>query len=215
MKVRDVMTTSTTTTTPDMSLKDAALGLAQNGISGMPVVDADERVVGVLSEADILVKEGDPHHASKGFLHWLLDPEDHWLASRFEAATVAEAMSAPPLTIGPDRPLVEAATRMVEDGVNRLPVVDEDGILVGIVSRGDLVRAFTRSDEEIRHEIVTEVFHHDLWVEDEGIVVSVANGVVTLSGTVRTKSDAELLPTFVRRVPGVVSVESALKTLEH
>ncbi len=215
MKVREVMTTAVVTTTPDESLKSAALALARNGISGLPVVDGDGTVIGVLSEADILVKEGDPHREQSGFLHWLLDPDDPWLGTRFEATTVADAMSSPVLTIEPDRPITEAATRMVEEDVNRLPVVDADGKLVGLVSRGDLVRAFTRSDDEIRQEILDDVVRRALWMEDDGVRVSVDDGVVTLAGTVATRADAELLPTFVRRVPGVVSVESSLKSVEH
>jgi CBS domain-containing protein len=214
MKVSDVMTTAVTTTRPEAPLKDAALDLARNGISGMPVLAEGGFVVGVISEADILVKEGEPHGSSSGFLRWLIDPDGQWLGARFEASTVGEAMSAPALTIAPDRPLAEAATTMIEERVNRLPVVGADGALVGLVSRGDLVRAFTRTDAEILREIEADVVGKALWIEDTGLNVAVTDGVVTLSGVVATHADAELLPKFVRRVPGVVSVTSTLKTSE-
>jgi predicted transcriptional regulator len=121
-------------------------------------------------------------------------------------------MTSPPLTIGAGRPVREAATRMLEDGVNRLPVVDADGRLVGIVTRADLVRAFTRTDEAIRREIADDVLRRTLWIDDPGAVsVTVEEGEVTLAGTVATAADAELLPRFVERVPGVVRVTSTLR----
>ena len=76
-------------------------------------------------------------------------------------------MSAPALTIGPNRPVTEAANTMIEEGVNRLPVVDDDGVLIGIVTRADLVRAFVRSDEEVAREIREEVIRRTLWLEPD------------------------------------------------
>jgi len=153
MKVHEVMTTGVVTVRPDATLKEAALLLAENGISGLPVVDGEGAVLGVVSEADVLAKESPPESERRGVAHWLLDSRDPWLETRVAARTVGEAMSSPAQTISPERPVVEAATRMLEGGINRLPVVDPQGKLVGLISRGDLVRAFTRSDEEIRREI--------------------------------------------------------------
>ena len=123
MKVKDVMTVEVATTTMDRLLKDAALELATRRISGMPVVDDAGKVVGVLSEADILAKEGDEQERA-GFLQWFLDPTDPWVAARFDAVTVGDAMSSPAKTDLPHRPVAEAATVMLEERVNRLPVVD-------------------------------------------------------------------------------------------
>ena len=212
MKIRDVMSTSVMTTTPETPLKEAALHLAREGISGLPVVDADGVVVGVLSEADVIAKEGNEHKAG-GFLAWFLDPGDPWMDERMAARTVADAMSAPAITITPDRPVAEAATTMIEDGVNRLPVV-EDGKLAGIVTRADLVRAFVRTDDEVRHEIEEDVIRRILWLDRDSLRVTVKDGLVTLDGTVPTKSDLELVPSLARRVPGVVDVESKLKSVE-
>jgi osmotically-inducible protein OsmY len=101
---------------------------------------------------------------------------------------------------------------MLDADVNRLPVVDGDGRLVGIVSRGDLVRAFTRSDDEIRREIEGDVLRRTLWIDDPSAIrVSVENGIVKLEGSVATEADAELLPRFVQQVPGVVSVTAELR----
>lgn len=210
MKVKDVMTTDVATTDPDTLLKEAARELVRRRISGMPVVDSDLQVLGVVSEADILAKEGSEPRGGGGFLQWLVDPGDPWITARFDAVTVGEAMSTPAQTITPDRPLAEAATIMLDEGVNRLPVVDTDGKLVGLVSRGDLVRAFARPDDEIRREIEEDVVRKTLWLDPATLDVTVTNGIVTLAGDVASAADAELLPTLTREVPGVVQVSSSL-----
>jgi CBS domain-containing protein len=209
MKVLEVMTTDVATTGPDALLKEAAVELVRREISGMPVVDDDRHVLGVVSETDILAKEGDARRGG-GFLQWLVDPGDPWITARFDAVTVRDAMSTPARTITPDRPVTEAATIMLDEDVNRLPVVDADGALVGLVSRGDLVRAFARSDDEIRREIEEDVIRKVMWLNPESFEVTVNNGIVTLEGEVASAAEAELLPTFTRKVPGVVDVSSSL-----
>jgi predicted transcriptional regulator len=119
-------------------------------------------------------------------------------------------MSSPARTILPGRPLTEAAKIMLDENVNRLPVVDANGFLVGLVSRGDLIRAFARPDAEIRREIQEDVVHGAMWIDPEALDVTVTSGIVTLTGEVASEADAELLPTFARKVPGVVDVRSAL-----
>jgi CBS domain-containing protein len=119
-------------------------------------------------------------------------------------------MTSPPITIGSEKHVSEAARLMTENGIKRLPVVDVDGKLAGIVTRSDLVRAFARSDEEIEREIREDVLRHTLWIEDKGLDVRVERGEVTLSGELERRSDAELLPQFTGRVPGVVTVRSTL-----
>ena len=211
MKVRDLMTRDVVTVTPETSLKEAASLLAAKRISGMPVVDDAGTVVGVLSEADILAKESGERRRD-GLLGRLLDP-DFVLKDKIRARTAGEAMSAPAITIDPDRPVHDAATRMVAESVNRLPVI-EGGNLVGIVTRADLVRAFTRTDAEVAEEIRTEILRRTLWLEPGAVRVSVVEGVVRLDGEVETEADAELLPVFVGRVPGVVSVQATLRSRE-
>jgi len=208
MQVRDLMTRDVITVTPEMTLKDAAALLVRHRISGAPVVDGDGGIVGVLSEADVLVKESGERRRD-GMLGWLLEPGDAF-RDKLAARTVGEAMTTPPLTIGPRAPAHKAATRMIEDGINRLPVVDDAGRIVGIVSRADLVRAFARSDEDILDEIRTEILRRTLWLEPGAVEVRVAAGAVELTGEVETKTDAELLPRLVKRVPGVVSVHAEL-----
>lgn|SRR5262245_3358643 len=210
MRVQELMTANVVTVRPDMHLKDAAALLAEHRISGLPVVDEDGWVLGVLSEVDILFKEAgaDERH---GFLERLLALPPSRLDLKLAATTVAEAMTAPALTIGPRRPVTDAATKMIREGIGRLPVVDDEGRLVGIVTRADLVRAFLRTDAEIEREIREDVIRRTLWLEPDTIQIDVTGGEVRLSGLVETRSDAELIPTFVQRVPGVVAVLSKLR----
>ena len=207
MKVKDLMTTDVVTIGSEGSLKDVAKILAERRISGVPVVDAERRVLGVVSEADILYKAKGPDEKAGGFLGWLL-LEGVEADAKLTARTAGEAMTTPVISVGPERAVAEAAAKMVEYGVNRLPVVDDEGKLVGLVSRADIVRAFTRTDAEIMREIREDVILKTLWISPERVNVTVAKGEVTLSGQVETKNDAELLPHFVERVPGVVSVTS-------
>jgi CBS domain-containing protein len=123
-------------------------------------------------------------------------------------------MTAPAKTIAPGRPIAEAAARMIEEGVNRLPVV-EDGKLVGMVARADLVRAFMRSDVEVEREIREDVLRRTLWLGDpDAATVTVESGRVTLRGSVDTRSDAEFVAAFVAKIPGVVEIDSSLRWLE-
>ena len=215
MRIKDLMTTNVLTVRPSTELKDAAALLAEHRISGLPVVDDEGHVLGVLSEGDILYKEAGTKDRP-GFLERLLTaPPPVALDLKLAAKTVGQAMSAPALTIGPRRPVTEAATIMIEEGVNRLPVIDDEDRLIGIITRADLVRAFVRSDAEIEREIRDDVIRRTLWLEPDMIQIEVAHGEVRLAGEVETQIDAELIPTFVQRVPGVVSVLSKLRWREE
>ncbi len=210
MRVKDLMTTNVLTVRPSTPLKDAAALLAERRISGLPVVDDESRVLGVLSEGDILYKETGTKD-KPGLIDRLLSVPPVGLELKLAAKTVGEAMSAPALTIGPRRPVTEAASVMIDEGVNRLPVIDDEERLIGIITRADLVRAFVRSDAEIQAEILEDVFRRTLWLEPDTLQIEVRGGEVRLSGEVETRTDAELIPTFVQRVPGVVSVLSKLR----
>jgi CBS domain-containing protein len=209
MKVCDLMTEDVITVRPETSLREAASLLVDKRISGVPVVNESNDVIGVLSEADILVKAGGSVTRNR-LLGWLLEP-DIGAENKIHAETVAEAMSAPAITITPYRPVHEAARLMVTENVNRLPVVDE-GKLNGILTRADVVRAFTRSDAEIAEEIQGEILRRTFWLEPGRVTASVNNGHVVIEGEVETEADAEVLPTLVARVPGVISVEADLRS---
>jgi CBS domain-containing protein len=206
MRVRDVMTQDVTTVAPDTDLRDVAVLLVQKRISGVPVVEGG-RVVGVVSERDILFKEQPSEGLHRGVLGWLMDEGD--LMLKIDAMTARQAMTSPPLTIGPDRGVSDAAAVMLDESVSRLPVVDH-GQLVGIITRHDLVRAFARSDDEIRQEIEKDPLIRSYWRRPGGYDVTVRRGVVTLTGKVGNKEQARSVVAFVDRVPGVVRITSKL-----
>jgi CBS domain-containing protein len=200
------MTADVTTVEPGTSLKDVAAMMAERRISGVPVVDGSGAVLGVVSEADIVRKEAPAPEARTGLFRWL-DLETGEVRAKLDARTAGEAMTSPAVTIGVDRPVSEAASLMVNERIKRLPVVQNDR-LVGIVTRADLVEAFLRPDDEIEREIREEVALNTFAIAPESLHVEVSNGEVTLGGEVDTPDVRDLLPAFVRRVPGVVSVHS-------
>ena len=208
MRVDQLMSRDVVTVAPDAPLKDVARVLARDRISGVPVCDADGKVLGVVSEADILWKELGLEPARGGLFGWLLDGPEHD-DERIAARTARDAMTAPAIAVAPHATVAEAAALMVEARVNRLPVVDGDR-LVGIVARADLVRAFRRSDEEIANEIDDDVLLRTLWIDPDAISLVVLDGEVTLGGVVENRTTAELVSAYVRRVPGVVAVHSNL-----
>jgi len=214
MRVEDVMTTDVVTTRPEMPLKEVAQQLSEHGISGLPVVNDAGEVVGVISAADLLVKEAGTTPRRPGLVAWLLDPTDPKEQLKLEARVAGEAMTTPAVTIAPFQSVATAAAEMLERAINRLPVV-RNGRLVGIVTRGDLVRAFARSDREVVAEAREQV-EYFLAVADDlsRVEVSLTGGELTLGGAVRRRSSAEQLPRHLARVPGVVSVVSELTWLE-
>jgi CBS domain-containing protein len=206
MKVQDVMTKDVVTVGPRTPLKEVARLLIDRRVSGVPVVDDDGTVVGVVSEGDILVKERDrPGPAS--LLGHLLDWDDADRA-RHDARDAADAMTAPAVTIRPARAVSEAAALILDRHVNRLPVVDKNGQLVGIVTRADLVRAFARGDDEIERDIRDDVIVGTLWSGPDRFEIDVDAGEVTIAGRMADAESAETLTRLVERVPGVVRVRS-------
>ena len=207
MFVRDVMTEKVFTVTRDMPLKVVATRMLEYGVSGLPVV-ADEDVVGVVSETDILFKERIAPER-KGVVDWLVHYAEDPPLAKLDARTAGDAMTTPAVTIQSGRSVEDAATLMLDLGIDRLPVVDS-GSLVGIVTRADLVRAFTRSDELIAEEILQEGLLKRFWVGPSSVVLEVEQGNVVIEGRVDTEDLAEGIVDFTRRIPGVVSVESKL-----
>jgi CBS domain-containing protein len=208
LTVRDVMTRSVSTVRPETPLRDVAQLLAQQGISGVPVVGPDGAVVGVVSEADLLVKEqgvGAIRHRPLTALFGESRRSRAMLA-KAAAVTAAEAMTAPPITVTPRQSLHEAAAIMTERRVNRLPVLD-GGELVGIVSRADLVRAYVRSDEELAATIRDDVIRRILWLDPALFTVSVRDGVAAVVGHVERRTTAEMVEHAIAMVPGVMGAD--------
>ncbi|HXV57404.1 MAG TPA: CBS domain-containing protein [Gaiellaceae bacterium] len=205
MQVKDVMTVNVATVGPGATLKQAAETMVRRGVSGLPVVDEEARVLGVVSEADIIVKAaGRPERAGAfGRLFAPAAADERRLA----AETAGDAMTSPAVTVEADESAAEAARLMVEHGVNRLPVL-VDGKLAGIVSRADLVRTFTRPDEETLEEL-RDVLRRILWLEPDRFELRVEGGKVTVAGRTETRTERQLVEAFAWRVPGVVSVDCA------
>jgi CBS domain-containing protein len=187
----------------EMPFKDLVRLLADNDVTAVPVVDDLHRPVGVVSEADLLRKSADQADPSGRLALPDLDALER---SKAEAIRAEELMSAPPVCARPDWTVVEAARLMEAQGVKRLPVVDETDRLLGIVSRGDLLRIFLRRDEAIREEITTDVLRRTLGLTPSDVAVEVRQGRVDLSGTVEFKSMIPVVERLCRSVDGVVSV---------
>jgi CBS domain-containing protein len=207
MLVRDVMTEKVFTVERDTPLKVVATRMLEYGVSGMPVVNG-EGVVGVVSETDVLFKERSAPDR-KGVVDWLVHYGEDPPLAKLDARTAGQAMTTPAVTIASGRSVADAATLMLDLGIDRLPVVDS-GCLVGIVTRADLVRAFTRSDDVIAREIREEGLLRRYWMEPSSVKLEVEQGNVRLQGRVDTEDFAESIVAFTERVPGVVSVESKL-----
>jgi CBS domain-containing protein len=211
LTVRDVMTSSVVLVHPSMPLKEVAQALIDHGISGVPVVDADGVVLGVVSEADLLVKEQGPEAIRHRPLSRLFGEsrESREQLTKLGATTAGEAMTAPALTITSSRSIHEAAAIMTARRVNRLPVVD-DGRLVGMVTRADLVRAYVRSDDELAATIRNDVILKILWLDPAHFDVVVKDGVASISGQVERRSTAAMVERSVRMVPGIVDVHASV-----
>jgi len=208
LKVADVMTTSVLRARPAMPLKEVARVLAEHVVSALPVLDADDRLAGIVSERDVLLKQG---HPIPQRTHWWQLRRARDLARRAAGDTAGDVMTRKPVTIGPDATLAEAARELTDHDVKRLPVVDGRGALLGIVSRADVLRAFLRTDDQIRQEILGDVLVQILWADPTGVDVTVRDGMVTVTGAVERRSTAELAERLVRRVDGVVDVVCKLE----
>lgn len=204
MRVRDLMTTPVVVVAPETPLKEVARLLVDHRVSGVPVVGADGRILGVISEADFVRHEGQvgaPHGLP--FVRRLLDRAagDAPRPATQPPITAAEAMSRPARTIGPEEPLRAAAKLMTEARVNRLPVVAE-GRVVGILTRADVVRAYARSDAELQAAAEEGVRGVD------GLrVVGVQDGVVRLSGTLASRQLLNTVRQVVAAIDGIVAVD--------
>jgi CBS-domain-containing membrane protein len=177
--VKSVMTPDVVTVSPRSTYREIVDALVNAKVSGAPVVDATGRVVGVVTEADLLHR---------------ID------------AVAADLMSAPPIMVRPDVSVAAAARVMEGKRVKRLPVVDEHGRLLGIVSRRDLLRMHVRPDNAIRADVYDDVLRRTLWLDPATVRVTVREGVVRLTGTTERRSTAGLLVRLTCDVAGVVDV---------
>jgi CBS domain-containing protein len=191
MLVRDLMTTDVVAVGPGASIRDAARLMFRYRVSGVPVVDMDDHVLGIITEGDFLTME----------------------IERLETGSVPnevrDVMSKSVKTIPPEMDVTGAARFMQAQDIKRL-VVATDGRMVGIISRFDIVSAFTRPDDLIEDEIREDLVRRVLFVDPESIEVSVVNGVVTFVGAIGTRTEARLVEELARRLDGVVDVSNEL-----
>jgi CBS domain-containing protein len=205
--VRDVMFALPISVSETASFREIAVKLRECRVSAFPVLDADGKITGVVSEADLLVKEamqGEPGGV-RGLLAGLVH---HAERAKAAGVTAADLMTSPAVTVGPDDTVEHAAQLMFTRKVKRLPVVDADGRLIGIISRTDVLAIFDRPDAEIREEIMSKVIRGRS--EPSAYSVLVKDGAVTLEGSPETVAIGHDLVWRARHVEGVVAVRDRL-----
>ncbi|KOV53592.1 CBS domain-containing protein [Streptomyces sp. AS58] len=205
--VNDVMTHRVVALRTGAAFKDIVRTMQEWRVSALPVLDDGGRVVGVVSEADLLPKE---EYSGEGDVSRCGQVQHLAEVRKADAVTAGELMSAPAVTVTPDATLARAARVMARRRVKRLPVVGPDGTLQGIVSRFDLLKVFLRDDSDIAEDVRCEVVARLFGAHAEAIRIEVRDGVVTLVGRVRETALIPLLARLVRGVAGVVDVQCAL-----
>jgi len=213
LRIEDVMTRTVVFVREDTPFKDVVRSMLEHRVSGVPVLDAEERLAGMVTEADLLTIEEEKAEPKdrRSFLEWVLQPSRLAEIEREAADVRAEDIMTPSVvTVRPEATVPEAAKLMLDAQVKRLPVIDEEGRVLGIVSRRDLLQPFLRTDEEIANEIREDVIFRTMWIDPATIGVEVERGQVRLRGTIERRSVAEILVELVHRVEGVVGVEDEL-----
>ena len=207
--VGEIMTKDVVLVRASTGYKEIVATLADQRVSAVPVVDDDGRVIGVVSEADLMHKVEFADHATPPRLL----PGKRMRTARAKAGGdfAEELMSTPAVVIGPHETVAAAARLMDVERIKRLPVVDGDGRLVGIVARADVLRQFLRDDEEIRREVIDEVLVRGLWIDPAELTITVERGVVVLDGTVDRRSELPIVSGLIQTVAGVVDVVNNLR----
>jgi len=205
--VKDVMSTHVVAVRPTASYKEMAVTLRAQRVSAFPVIDGDSKVIGVVSESDLLVKE-----ALEGTVPGtLLGLTQRHVRSQVTGLTAADLMSRPAVTIGPDEPVSHAARLMYSRRVKRLPVISDDGTLIGIVTRSDVLSVYRRTDAEIRSEILEDLIPGTPGGHAVQFDVTVKDGIVTLTGTPDTAVTRGDIVEAIRHMEGVVAVRDRLR----
>ncbi|HSJ50266.1 MAG TPA: CBS domain-containing protein [Actinomycetota bacterium] len=209
--VSDVMTRAIVSVNAFTPFKDIVRLMQEYRVSAVPVVDEDDRVMGLVSEGDLILKEDPDLEGEPRLLEGVHRRHDR---SKAAGLIASELMSAPVVTVGPDASLAEAARLMHQRTVKRLPVVDpENGAILGIVSRTDLLKVFLRDDAEIAAEIRDDVIRRTLWIDPDTIRVVVRDGVVSIKGQVERRSLIPVIERLVLSTEGVVAFEPELSYL--
>jgi CBS domain-containing protein len=197
--VQDAMTTQVVAVKLGASFKEMAARLRRSRVSAFPVIDDDGKVIGVVSEADMLARQV----LSTSMLH-------RGEQKKAEGLTAGDLMTHPAITVSPEDSVEVAARLMYTLQVKRLPVIDPSGRLAGIISRTDVLAVFDRSDEEIRKEITDDVIWHECGADPSQFAVTFQAGVVTLEGRPETVALGHDMVRRIRHVQGVVAVRDRL-----
>lgn len=207
--VKDVMTTNVIWVKKDAPFKEMVTALREHRVSAFPVLDEEAKVIGVVSEADMLTKEAliDEQDGLPGVITGMLRHKDQRKA---HGITAGDLMTGSPVTVTPEETVEHAARLMYQRKVKRLPVVDAGRHLVGIISRADVLAVFDRPDEQICKEITNDVIVYEFPGNRHALTVTVKDGVVTLEGTPETNAAGHDIVRRVRHVPGVVAVRDRL-----
>lgn len=213
MRIKDVMTHPVRSVRPDTPFKDVVDCLVTSGVSGVPVVDDRGRVVGIITEADVVSKEayGGRRPRALALLADLLSGREHHWVTKAAGRDARDIMTRNVAVCAPEDDVRAVARRLLQLGVKRMPVVDA-GVLVGIVTRRDILRTFARPDVEIAEDVARILESHP--PEDHHVECSVADGVVTLTGDIRYPSDESVVVSLVRAVDGVIDVVGRLQPRE-
>jgi CBS domain-containing protein len=203
LQIRDVMTREVVTAAPNTPVAEIAELLTTHRISAVPIMDDHDRVLGVVSGADLLPKITAKDGVVSAFRR-------RTVAAKSTAKRARDLMSSPSVTVGEQAPLSAAVKKMQARRVRRLVVTDDAGRLLGIVSRADLIRPLTRPDEAIGQDIIDEL-RHTLWIEPRDVQVHVHAGVATLTGAVGRCSTAAIAARLTDAVPGVVEVVDRIR----
>ncbi|MEV5633791.1 CBS domain-containing protein [Micromonospora tulbaghiae] len=207
-QVADVMTRDVATVTEETPYREVVDVLVRQRISGVPVVDSFRRVLGVISEADLLHKVERSGHPDERRV--FEGRRRRTVREKAGALVARDLMTAPAVTTHERASLAATARLMDHEAVKRLPVLDDLGRLAGIVTRGDLLRVHLRTDAEIREEVVHEVLRRVLSVRDGLVTVQVRGGEVTMDGRLDRRSAVELAGRLAAQVAGVVAVHNAI-----
>jgi CBS-domain-containing membrane protein len=207
--VKDVMSTRVIWVRKDASFREMASALREHRVSAFPVLDDEARVIGVVSEADLLTKEAldSEPEGMPGMITGILRRREQ---EKARGVTAGDLMSRPAVTVHADDTVEHAARLMYMRRVKRLPVTDPAGHLVGIISRADVLSVFDRSDQEIRNEITGEVLRGEFPADAKAFTVTVKDGVVTVTGTPGTATLGHEVVRRLRHVQGVVAVRDRL-----
>ncbi|WP_327123647.1 MULTISPECIES: CBS domain-containing protein [unclassified Streptomyces] len=206
IRVGDLMTDEVVSVVPATSFKEVAKLLAQYNISGLPVLDEEDQVVGVVSESDLVNRQAARHLVPSDGPDAGTGTGTGTAVSSGAEFMAAEVMSTPAVTVHADETAPDAARLMMRSGVERLPVVDDEDRLVGIVTRRDLLRLFLRPDAEIRRRIIEDVVVGTMGLGADAVAVHVIDGVVTLEGQLESRSQIAILTRLAEQLDGVVAV---------